>query len=110
MRFFANCFHEGIQVIIYSELIFKCYTVCDGNTFGQDCGEECGECVNDEQCHHINGTCLNGCKRGYKGQQCKQGNIQCIHDSMFAFLHVCLYGSWNHLYFFPSYCRNITRR
>ena len=49
-------------------------TECDGHTFGQDCAEACGNCVNDEQCHHINGTCLNGCKLGYKGQQCKQGN------------------------------------
>ena len=67
-------------------LIFECYTECDGDTFGQDCREECGECVNDEHCHHINGTCLNGCKRGYNGLQCNQGNIKSIQDSKLAFM------------------------
>ena len=50
---------------------------CDSNTFGQDCVEECGNCVNDEQCHHINGTCLHGCKRGFQGIECNQGNPEC---------------------------------
>ena len=58
-------------------LLVGCSTECDGHKFGQGYAEECGQCVNDEQCHHINGTCLNGCKLGYKGQQCKQGDLEC---------------------------------
>ena len=56
-------------------IFFQFSTECNGNSFGQDCGEECGNCDNDEQCHHINGTCLNGCKRGFQGIQCDQGNM-----------------------------------
>ena len=40
---------------------------CDGNKFGQGCAEECGNCVNDEQCHHINGDC--GCERTNNPEQ-----------------------------------------
>ena len=41
--------------------------------FGQDCNERCGECVGKEQCHHVNGSCFNGCKPGYKGIMCTKG-------------------------------------
>lgn len=33
----------------------------------------CGNCIESEQCHHINGTCMNGCDRGYQGLHCTQG-------------------------------------
>ena len=52
--------------------------------FGQNCGEKCGECVNDEQCHHINGTCLNGCDRGFQGHECNEGEV-------FSFMARCPY-------------------
>lgn len=60
--------------IMLRVLIFEFSIDCDSNMFGQDCREKCGECVNKEHCHHINGTCLNGCNQGYRGLECKQGN------------------------------------
>ena len=42
--------------------------------FGQDCNERCGECLGKEQCHHVNGSCINGCKPGYKGTMCTTGS------------------------------------
>ncbi|XP_078328924.1 uncharacterized protein LOC111115260 isoform X3 [Crassostrea virginica] len=48
----------------------KCDAVCDNEMFGQDCNERCGECVGKKQCHHVNGSCFNGCKPGYKGIMC----------------------------------------
>ena len=70
----GGCKHTSLTLTV--SILFSYLTECDGNTYGQDCGEECGECVNGEQCHHINGTCLNGCKPGYQGQQCNQGNMK----------------------------------
>ena len=43
---------------------------CAGEMFGQNCKKSCGKCLNNEQCHHINGSCLNGCNPGYHGINC----------------------------------------
>lgn len=43
---------------------------CDGNTFGQNCSEPCGHCLDNEQCHHVEDNCTNGCDLGYYGTKC----------------------------------------
>lgn len=48
-------------------------TVCDKNMFGKGCAKRCGHCRNDTHCHHVNGSCLNGCEAGYKGNHCIDG-------------------------------------
>ena len=48
-------------------------TVCDGGMFGKHCNETCGKCLNDGLCHHINGSCFNGCDSGYSGINCTEG-------------------------------------
>lgn len=40
--------------------------------YGENCGIACGNCLAKEQCHHINGTCMNGCDRGYQGSKCTE--------------------------------------
>ena len=65
--------------------IFRIYylpTECDGGMFGKYCNESCGKCFNDGQCHHINGSCLNGCDSGYHGINCTYGIL-----SIFDFIH-----------------------
>lgn len=52
----------------------KSVTVCDGNKYGLDCQESCGNCSGNVQCHHVNGTCLNGCDLGVYGVKCDTGN------------------------------------
>ena len=47
--------------------------MCSDGTFGQNCTEECGECLGKEQCDHVNGTCVNGCNPGYYGITCTEG-------------------------------------
>ena len=47
--------------------------MCENGTFGQDCTQICGKCVGDKPCHHIDGTCMNGCDPGYKGNLCTEG-------------------------------------
>lgn len=46
-------------------------TECPLGTFGNNCRRECGYCEEKYHCHHINGSCLNGCLHGYRGEQCK---------------------------------------
>ncbi|XP_062610203.1 multiple epidermal growth factor-like domains protein 10 [Saccostrea cucullata] len=45
---------------------------CDGGSFGLNCTQSCGNCFRKEQCHHVNGTCFNGCNKGYQGDTCTQ--------------------------------------
>lgn len=57
------------------ETLKKIFTECDGGTFGLGCINTCGKCAHDEQCHHINGSCMNGCDPGYYGPQCTKCKI-----------------------------------
>ena len=36
----------------------------------------CGNCLNGKQCHHINGSCLNGCDKGTYGDKCDKGQLR----------------------------------
>ncbi|XP_062596177.1 multiple epidermal growth factor-like domains protein 6 isoform X2 [Saccostrea cucullata] len=47
----------------------KCNKVCNKGFYGKGCLEKCGHCDND-QCHHINGSCSGLCKSGYQGYKC----------------------------------------
>lgn len=42
--------------------------------YGYNCSILCGKCFESEQCHHVNGTCMNGCDSGYQGEHCTEGN------------------------------------
>ena len=33
----------------------------------------CGNCLNETQCNHINGSCMNGCDPGWEGDLCGNG-------------------------------------
>ena len=50
---------------------FKYFEACEKGTYGQNCDEKCGNCVDLDDCNRINGTCLNGCSPGYFGALCK---------------------------------------
>ena len=54
--------------------ITSIFAECDNNTFGPSCTGVCGHCSEKKQCHHNNGTCLNGCDPGFSGNQCTQGD------------------------------------
>ena len=51
------------------------YIACESGTFGRECRELCGKCKGNYTCHHINGTCTEGCIPGYIGLQCDQGTF-----------------------------------
>ncbi|XP_061179773.1 receptor-type tyrosine-protein phosphatase epsilon-like isoform X3 [Saccostrea echinata] len=46
---------------------------CKPGRYGSNCTQECsGNCYNNESCNNVNGSCLNGCKKGYIGDKCSQ--------------------------------------
>ena len=59
-----------LQKLIYENEIV-CLSECDLGTYGDKCNETCGNCLDLNECHHSNGTCLTGCKAGYDGALCK---------------------------------------
>lgn len=46
------------------------FVACPDGNYGENCNEQCGNCNNTKQCHHVNGTCLNGCKTGFQSDKC----------------------------------------
>lgn len=51
------------------------FTECDGGKYGPDCNKKCGNCAQNGQCHHINGSCMNGCDPGYYGTYCSKSKL-----------------------------------
>ena len=53
--------------------MFECpsFKVCSEGMYGFDCNETCGNCNDQNECHPVNGTCLNGCNDGFLGERCK---------------------------------------
>lgn len=47
---------------------------CPNGHFGRKCLENCGKCLTDQICNNVNGTCMDGCNKGFKGNLCKKGN------------------------------------
>ena len=52
---------------------------CD-KTYGPGCTETCGHCFDSKPCHHINGSCVNGCAPGFLGDTCIKG-IYCYEQA-----------------------------
>lgn len=46
---------------------------CSEGFYGDECENKCGYCINSTKCHHVNGTCMDGCEPGYKGEYCNIG-------------------------------------
>ena len=65
------CITVSISITFY-QLFCK---VCDNGMYGEDCSKTCGSCINNIQCHHVNGSCLQGCGPGYKGDRCVEGEL-----------------------------------
>lgn len=47
---------------------------CEEGMYGVNCSTPCGHCLDSDQCHHINGTCISGCDSGYQGIKCLKGD------------------------------------
>nr|XP_022308875.1 protein draper-like isoform X1 [Crassostrea virginica] len=48
----------------------RCELKCSYGKYGVGCEVSCGQCMYKGLCHHVNGTCLDGCEQGYTGETC----------------------------------------
>ena len=48
---------------------------CEQFTYVLVCNQACGNCSKGEQCHHVNGSCLNGCEVGMYGDKCDNSEL-----------------------------------
>lgn len=60
-------------------MVFFISVECGGSTYGTECNELCGHCVNNETCYHVNGSCANGCAAGWENDVCKKSKLLLIH-------------------------------
>ena len=91
VRIFDSLSFEGISgfrlisfyIYLYSVFIsifrekqtFLFFIDCNQGTHGLGCKQTCGNCMNNESCFHINGSCLTGCDPGYEGEKCNTGML-----------------------------------
>lgn len=61
--------------VFYFYFFLTSFIACSQNMYGKNCSLSCGQCFKLEQCHNMNGTCMNGCDSGYNGLNCKEGNF-----------------------------------
>eukprot|EP00105_Crassostrea_gigas_P041534 XP_019925682.1 PREDICTED: receptor-type tyrosine-protein phosphatase epsilon isoform X2 [Crassostrea gigas] len=47
-----------------------CNKTCDAAWYGAGCKFQCGHCFGEDNCHHVNGSCLFGCQKGFTGDLC----------------------------------------
>lgn len=48
---------------------------CGNGTYGPDCSVLCGHCLNQNDCHYVNGSCLTGCNTGFQGKFCNSSKF-----------------------------------
>ena len=48
-----------------------CFEACNNGTYGLECNNTCGYCLDGDNCSKANGTCIRGCSAGYVGNLCK---------------------------------------
>ncbi|KAH3695268.1 hypothetical protein DPMN_082725 [Dreissena polymorpha] len=53
------------------------FSECVNTHFGINCSGACGHCklTSDRICDIISGECLHGCKTGYNGRRCDEGEV-----------------------------------
>lgn len=73
--FTRNCYPHWTALWKHFKLVIYLWTECGDGHFGEGCQSKCGHCADISQCHHEDGTCLNGCKAGYMGAYCKKGKV-----------------------------------
>lgn len=87
-----------IKHIIFSVKTCVLYSQeCDGNKYGPRCSLNCGACINNKQCNHINGSCLEGCSPGFYGQKCDKGALiswSYLNNFYYNIIHFRFKHSW----------------
>ena len=57
-------------------IVFFVFSECSLGKYGENCSKNCsGHCKgnNRSHCHHIDGSCTEGCEDGWIGLTCEEG-------------------------------------
>lgn len=63
------------------------FAACPYSKYGGNCSETCGNCFKNLTCNHIDGTCINGCQKGFRGQFCRSSKSVASYKSMCECVH-----------------------
>lgn len=69
------------------------FTACNTGSYGIDCKERCGHCLDVYKCSYTNGVCLTGCVAGYQGNLCKTREL-IFHSIRYMNMYQCLIDQW----------------
>uniref|UniRef100_A0A8W8NYI8 Scavenger receptor class F member 2 n=1 Tax=Magallana gigas TaxID=29159 RepID=A0A8W8NYI8_MAGGI len=80
----------------------NCIAQCYDKTYGIGCLQVCGNCKNNEPCHNVNGSCLNGCNNGWCSVKCDKA---CGNNT---YGQGCSLTCGNCLYLYGEQCHHVT--
>lgn len=89
--------------MFYDSIFKRCFgfVACNNKGYGEKCSTPCGNCLGLAQCHHLNGTCTDGCNPGYQGSACNDGrNLVLLNTcELILPMYICSYinvmGKWD---------------
>lgn len=61
--------HFSLNILSFKIVDYFFQSACPEYSFGRDCLEKCGRCVNNT-CDHVNGSCSGPCQDGWEGEGC----------------------------------------
>ena len=90
----ATC---NIFIVIFNNTLQIVFEECDKHTYGFTCSQICGNCYDEKQCDHVNGSCTQGCEAGMFGEKCDEGrknilpsDISKIHSIYFILYSILI--------------------
>lgn len=63
---------------LFSVMVFF-FLECEFGLFGVNCSFGCGYCLKNKFCYFEIGVCFEGCELGYRGNNCKKSNDNCLY-------------------------------
>ncbi|WAQ98523.1 TIE1-like protein, partial [Mya arenaria] len=80
---------------------------CSNSFYGENCAQNCGNCLDGSRCNLKNGTCPRGCSSGYRGVYCNQSTVlrelPLINLTSTPSFN-CSYLSWRSNYYLKNAC------
>lgn len=75
---------------------------CKHGYYGENCTNTCWNCSNNQTCNNVNGTCIDGCSEGFKGDFCITGTVK--KEKRFKESCVSTLNKWYNLSFNRGHC------
>lgn len=64
------------------------FSECIAGSYGENCNNSCGHCLNETACDHVTGICDVECDPGYQTPYCTEGEDFC--HKTFNKYYICL--------------------